>query len=50
MFATKMNPKFIVNVSLVSDANVLNFDALNIWWECLDSYDFCPVALIPKVI
>ena len=28
----------------------MNIDALNISWEGLDGYAFCPVALIPKVI
>ena len=28
----------------------MNIDALNISWEGLDGYAFCPVVLIPKVI
>ena len=30
--------------------STLKIDALNILWEGLDGYVFCPVALIPKVI
>ena len=50
MFATKMNHKFPLNVSPVPDANALNIDALNISWEGLDGYVYCPVTLIPNVI
>ena len=50
MFATKMNHKLPLYVSPVPDANALNIDALNISWEGLDGYVYCPVALIPKVI
>ena len=50
MFATKLNHKLPIYVSPVPDANAMNIDALNISWECLDGYAFCPVALIPKVI
>ena len=34
----------------VPDANAMNIDAVNISWEGLDGYAFCPLALIPKVI
>ena len=34
----------------VPDANAMHIDALNISWEGLDGYAFCPVALIPRVI
>ena len=50
MFATKLNHKLPIYVSPVPDANAVNMDALNISWEGLDGYAFCPVALIPKVI
>ena len=50
MFATKLNHKLPIYVSPVPDANAINIDALNISWEGLDGYAFCPVALIPKVI
>ena len=50
MFATKLNHKLPIYVSPVPDANVMNIDALNISWEGLDGYAFCPVALIPRVI
>ena len=42
--------KLPIYVSPVPDANTVNIDALNISWEGLDGYAFCPVALIPKVI
>ena len=50
MFATKLNHKLPIYVSPVPDANAMNIDALNISWEGLDGYAFCPVALIPRVI
>ena len=50
MFATKFNHKLPIYVSPVPDANAMNIDALNISWEGLDGYAFCPVVLIPKVI
>ena len=50
MFATNLNHKLPICVSPVPDANAMNIDALNISWEGLDGYAFCPVALIPKVI
>ena len=49
MFATKMNNKLPLYVSTVPEANALNTDALDISWEGLDSYVFCPVALIQKM-
>ena len=42
MFATKLNHKLPIYVSPVPDANAMNIDALNISWECLDGYAFCP--------
>ena len=50
MFATKLNHKLPIYISPVPDANAMNIDALNIYWEGLDGYVYCPVALIPKVI
>ena len=50
MFATKLNHKLPIYVSPVPDANAMSIDVLNISWEGLDGYAFCPVALIPKVI
>ena len=50
MFATKLNHKLPIYVSPIPDANAMDIDALNISWEGLDGYAFCPVALIPKVI
>ena len=46
MFATKMNHKLPLYVSPVPDANALNIDALDISWEGLDGYVYCPVVLI----
>ena len=37
-------------VSPVPDGRAWETDALNISWEGLDAYVFCPVALIPQVI
>ena len=50
MFAAKMNHRHSLSVSPVPDANAVNTDALNILLGSLDSYAFCPVTLIPKVI
>ena len=50
MFATKMNNKVPLYVSLVPDPNAMAVDVLNISWEALDGYAFCPIALIPKMI
>ena len=33
-----------------SDPNAMAVDALNISWQALDGYVYCPVALIPKVV
>ena len=48
MFVTKLDHKLPIYVSPVPDANAMNIDALNISWEGLDGYAFCPVALMPK--
>ena len=50
MFATKMNNKLPLYGSPVPDPNVMAVDALNISWEALDGYAYCPIALIPKMI
>ena len=50
MFATKMNNKLPLYVSPVPDPNAMAVDTLNISWEALDSYAYCPIALIPKMI
>ena len=46
MFATKL-PLYI---SPVPDPNAMPVDALNISWEAMDGYAYCPIALIPKVV
>ena len=50
MFATKMNNKLPLYVSPVPDPNAMAADALNISWEALDGYAYCPIALIPKML
>ena len=50
MFATKMNNKLPLSVSPVPDPNAMVVDAMNISWERMDCYAYCPIALIPKVI
>ena len=50
LFATKLNHKLPMYVSPVPDGRAWETDALNISWEGLDAYVFCPVALIPQVI
>ena len=50
VFATKMNNKLPLYVSPVPDPNAMAIDALNISWQALDSYAYCPTALIPKMI
>ena len=42
MFATKLDHKLPIYVSPVPDANAMNIDVLNISWEGLDGYAFCP--------
>ena len=36
--------------SVSPDPNAMAVDALNISWEALDGYAYCPIALIPKMI
>ena len=50
LFATKLNHQLPMYVSPVPDSQAWETDALNISWEGLDAYVFCPVALIPQVI
>ena len=50
LFATKMNNKLPLYVSPVPDPNAMAVDALNISWEVMDGYVYCPIALIPKVL
>ena len=50
LFATKMNNKLPLYVSPVPDPNAMAVDALNISWEAMDGYVYCPIALIPKVL
>ena len=50
LFATHLNYKLPIYVSLVPDKKAWKIDALNICWEGLDGYVFCPVAILPQVI
>ena len=50
LVATRLNYKLPIHVSPVPDKKVWKIDALNICWECLDGYVFCPVAILPQVI
>ena len=49
LFATKLNHKLPMYVSPVPDSQA-KWKTLNISWEGLDGYVFCPVALILQVI
>ena len=49
MFATKMNNKLPLYSSPIPDPNVMPVGALNILWDALDGYAYCPIALIPKL-
>ena len=44
-FATRLNHKLPVYVSPVADPLTWEIDALNISWEDMDGYAFCPVTL-----
>ena len=48
LFATRLNHKLPMYVSPVPDGQAWETDALNISWELLDTYVFCPVALTPS--
>ena len=50
LFVTKLNRKLPMYVSPVPDSQAWETDALNISWEGLDAYVFCPVDLIPQMI
>ena len=50
LFATHLNYKLPSYVSPVPDKKAWKIDALNICWEGLDGYVFCPVAILPQVI
>ena len=44
MFVTKMNNKQPLYVSPVTDKNLKVVDALDIAWEALTGYAYCPIA------
>ena len=50
LFATSLNAKLPTYVSPVPDDKAWQIDALNISWEALDAYAFCPVAILPKLV
>ena len=50
LFATHLNYKLSIYVSPVPYRKAWKIDALNICWEGLDGYVFCPVAILPQVI
>ena len=50
LFATHLNYKLPIYVSPVPDKKAWKIDTLNICWEGLDGYVFCPVAILPQVI
>ena len=50
LFAAHLNYKLPIYVSPVPDKKAWKIDALNICWEGLDGYVFCPVAILPQVI
>ena len=50
LFATHLNYKLPIYVSPVPDKKAWKIDALNMCWEGLDGYVFCPVAILPQVI
>ena len=50
LFATHLNHKLPIYVSPVPDKKAWKINALNICWEGLDDYAFCPVAILPQVI
>ena len=50
LFATSLNAKLPTYVSPVPDDKAWQIDALNISWEALDAYAFCPVAILPQLV
>ena len=49
LFATSLNAKLPTYVSPVPDDKAWQIDVLNIAWEALNAYAFCPVAILPQV-
>ena len=50
LFATSLNAKLPTYVSPVPDDKAWQIDKLNISWENLDAYAFCPVAILPQLV
>ena len=50
LFATNLNAKLPTYVSPVPDDKAWQIDALNISWEALDAYAFCPVAILLQLV
>ena len=50
LFATSQNAKLPTYVSPVPDIKAWAVDALDICWEGLDAYAYCPVPILPQVI
>ena len=50
LFATSLNAKLPTYVSPVPDNKAWQIDTLNISWEGLDAYTFCPVAILPQLV
>ena len=50
LFATSLNAKLPTYVSPVPDDKAWQIDALNISWDALDAYAFCPVAILPQLV
>ena len=50
LFATTLNAKLPTYLSPVPDDKAWQIDALNISWEALDAYAFCPVAILPQLV
>ena len=50
LFATRLNHKLPLYVSLVPDKNAWDIDALNINWSGLTAYAYPPMALLQRVI
>ena len=50
LFATTLNVKLPTYMSPVPDDKAWQIDVLNISWEALDAYAFCPVAILPQLV
>ena len=48
LFATSLNAKLPTYVSSVPDDKAWQTDVLNISWEALNAYAFCPVAILSQ--